>query len=77
MTTLRKRLNNVIAELEIIREGLSMSGRYSMCCLTFHKNGEISCEMKGPLPEEEFLKECRKCRAKMKSFLDHIRIEDR
>lgn len=76
MTSLRKRLENVITELEIIREGLNTSGRYPTCCLTVNKDGEISCEVKGPLPEKEFLEECEKCRAEMKSFLDHIRIED-
>lgn len=76
MTNLRKRLENVIAELEIIREGLNVSGRYPTCCLTIHSNGEISCEMKGPSPEKEFLEECEKCRAEMKSLLDRIRVED-
>lgn len=76
MTNLRKRLDNVIAELEIIREGLNTSGRYPTCCLTVHNNGEISCKVKGPLPEKEFLEECEKCRADMKSFLDSIRIDD-
>ena len=76
MTNLRKRLDNVIAELEIIREGFNVSGRYPTCCLTVHRNGEISCEMKGPLLEKEFLEECEKCKAEMKSFLDRIRIED-
>ncbi|MFQ6064864.1 MAG: hypothetical protein ACE5L6_05245 [Candidatus Bathyarchaeia archaeon] len=76
MTNLRKRLDNVVAELEIIREGLSTSGRYPTCCLTIHSNGEISCELKGPLPEKEFLEECKKCRVAMKGLLDRIRIED-
>ena len=76
MTNLKKRLDNVIAELEIIRDGLNASGRYPTCCLIVHKNGEISCEVKVPLPEKEFLEECEKCRAEMKSFLDRIRIED-
>ncbi len=76
MTNLRKRLENVIAELEIIREGLNAPGRYPTCCLTIHKNGEISCEAKGPLQEKEFLDECEKCRAEMKSFLDRTEIED-
>ena len=76
VTNLRKRLDNVVAELEIIREGLNTSGRYPTCCLTVHNNGDISCEAIGPLPEKKFLKECEKCRAEMKIFLDRIRIED-
>ncbi|MFQ5758849.1 MAG: hypothetical protein ACE5IF_04155 [Candidatus Bathyarchaeia archaeon] len=76
MTNLRKRLDNVIAELEIIHEGLNASRRYPTCCLTVHNNGEISCVVKGPLPEREFLEECEKCRAEIKSFLDRIKMED-
>jgi len=77
VTNLKKRLDNVIAELEIILDGLNSSGRYPTCCLTVHNNGEISCGVKGPLPEKEFLEECMKCRAEMKSFLGRIGIEDR
>lgn len=76
MTSLKKRLDNVIAELEIIREGLDASRHYPTCCLTIHENGEISCEVKGPLPEKEFLEECEKCRAEIKRFLEHVVLED-
>jgi len=72
MTNLRRRLNNVIAELEIIRDGLRTSQRYPTCCLTVNSKGEISCELKGPLPEKVFLKECAKCRTEIKSFLERI-----
>ena len=76
MTNLRKRLDNVIAELQIIREGLKNCERYPACCLTIHNNGEISCGVKGPLPEREFLEECEKCRAEMKRFVDRLLTED-
>jgi hypothetical protein len=73
MTSLRKRLNNVLAELEIIREALNRSGRYPSCCLTLQKNGKISCDVKAPLPKEQFLKECARCRAEIESFLANVR----
>jgi hypothetical protein len=72
VTNLRRRLNNVIAELKIIREGLSASHRYPTCCLAVNNNGEISCELKGPMPERKFLEECKKCRAEIRKFLERI-----
>jgi len=72
VTNLRKRLDNVLAELAIIREGLNNSGRYPSCCLTVHSDGKISCDVVGPLPEEEFLKECEKCQAQIKSMLSRV-----
>ena len=76
MTNAKKRLESVVAELGIIQEGLNTSGRYPTCCLTIRRNGETSCEVRGPLPESEFLKECKKCRAEMRSFLDSVRMKD-
>jgi len=76
LTSLKKRLDNVLAELAIIREGLNSSGRYPSCCLTVHNEGKISCDTIGPLSVEEFLKECTKCQAQIKSMLSRVNIDD-
>jgi len=72
VTSLRKRLDNVLAELEIIRSGLDNSSKLPPCCLTSYEDGKLSCDANGPLPPEEFLKECRKCRTAIKHFLKQI-----
>ncbi len=76
MTNLRKRLDNVLSELAIIREGLNNSRRYPSCCLTVHNDGKISCDVIGPLPEEAFLKECEKCQAQIKSMLSRVNLDE-
>ena len=75
MTNIRNRMDNILAEIAIIREGLAKSDRYPPCCLTVNKNGEISCDILGLLPEKEFLKQCMKCRAKIKRFLANFNPE--
>ncbi|MFQ6086631.1 MAG: hypothetical protein ACE5OV_01280 [Candidatus Bathyarchaeia archaeon] len=75
MTNLRNRMENLLAEIAIIREGLARSGRYPPCCLTINKNGEISCDILGPLPEKEFLEQCTKCRAKIREFLANLDLK--
>lgn len=72
MTSLRRRLDNILAELDIIRNGLGTSTEFPPCCLTLHIDGKISCDTNGPLPSEEFLKECRKCKMTMKHFLEQV-----
>jgi hypothetical protein len=62
-------MDNILVEIAIIREGLAKSGLYPPCCLTINKNGEIGCDILGPLPEKEFLEQCMKCRAKIKRIL--------
>lgn len=74
MTNLRRRLDNVLAELTIIREALSDSGRYPSCCLKVYNDRRISCDVIGPLPEEEFLRECEKCKAQIRRKLASIDI---
>jgi hypothetical protein len=70
MTNLRKRLENILTELEIIKEALEKGGKvYPSCCLTFHKAGEISCDVIGLLPKEDFLRECRKCRDGIEKYM--------
>jgi len=75
VTNLRKRLDNVLAELAIIREGLNNSSRYPSCCLTVHNDGKISCDVLGPLSEEQFLQGCEKCQAQIKSLLSRINFD--
>jgi len=68
MTSLRRRLDNVLTQLAIIRQALNMSSDYPPCCL-ISKEGMLSCDFLGPLPEEEFLKQCQKCQAEIKKVL--------
>jgi hypothetical protein len=74
MTNLRKRLDNVFVQLEIISKALEESGISPPCCLESHDGGKISCGTIGPLSEKEFLEECRKCRAKIKKTLVHLNL---
>jgi hypothetical protein len=75
MASLRKRLDNILNELEILREALKCSSIYPPCCLKIHSDGKISCDVVGPLPEKEFLKECEKCRAVVKELIAQIRLK--
>jgi hypothetical protein len=75
VTSIRNRMDNILAEIAIIREGLAKSGRYPPCCLAVNKEGEISCDVLGPLPEKEFLKQCMTCRAKIKKILAKFNLE--
>ena len=70
MTSLRRRLDNVFAELAIIREGLQNGGNDPPCCIKFHQKGRISCDLIGPFPEEMFLKECKRCRSEITEFVN-------
>ena len=76
MTSLKKRVDNVISELLIISDMLGKSKGLPPCCLTIQENGEISCEIVDSLPKKAFLEECRKCRTEIVNFLEHLRIED-
>jgi len=73
MTSLRRRLDNVLGELNIIREVLGNCNSHPPCCLRFHEDGKVSCDVMSPLPEKIFLRRCLKCRSKIKNFLDSVR----
>ena len=77
MTSLRKRLDNILNELSIINNEISVSDQSPPCCLVFHKNNLISCDVLGPLPREHFLLECSKCKARIKRLVDCINKEKR
>jgi len=77
MTSLRKRLDNILDELSIISDEISVSDQSPPCCLVFHKNDLISCDVLGPLPKEQFLLECSKCKARIKRLVDCINKEKR
>jgi hypothetical protein len=74
VTNIRNRMDNILVEIAIIHQGLARSGRYPPCCLTLNEKGEISCDILGPLPEKEFLKQCMKCRAEIKRFLANFTV---
>jgi hypothetical protein len=74
MASLRKRLDNILNEIEILREVLKGSSIYPPCCLKIHSDGKISCDAVGPLPEKEFLKECEKCRVRIERLIAQINI---
>jgi len=75
VTSLRKRLDNVLSELDTIRRALDESGEYPACCLIFHPDGKINCDVKGPLEKEAFLKECKRCRILIKEILDNALVQ--
>ena len=72
MTSLKRRLDNVLSELDTIRKALNESQEYPACCLIFHSDGKISCDVRAPLEREKFLKECRRCRVMIKEVLDRL-----
>jgi hypothetical protein len=76
MASLRKRLDNILNELEILREALKGLSRYPPCYLKIHSDGKISCDVVGPLPEKEFLKECEKCRVGIERLIAQINIRE-
>jgi hypothetical protein len=77
MTSLRKRLDNILNELSIISDEISVSDASPPCCLVFHRNNLISCDVLGPLPREQFLLECSKCKARIKRLVECINKEKR
>lgn len=74
MTNMRNRLENILTETALISERLVESGNYPPCCLTINENGEMSCDTLGPLPEKEFLKQCKKCRLRIQKFLTNFNL---
>jgi len=77
MTSLKKRLDNILNEISIIGREINVSGHSPPCCLVFHENDRISCDVLGPLPKEQFFQECSKCKARIKRLVDCINIEKR
>ncbi len=72
LTSLRKRLDATIAMLAIVREKIKNCRGYPPCCLTFHKDNRISCDVLGPMTESVFLTHCKKCREMMVETLGHM-----
>lgn len=70
LTSLRKQLDITLKTLGVIREKLQNCNGYPPCCLTFHKDNQISCDILGPMPEKAFLIHCEKCKKTMKELLD-------
>jgi hypothetical protein len=70
-------MDNILAEIAIIRDVLSSSDRYPPCCLTVDQNGEIGCEVIGPLPEKEFLKKCMECRTRIEKILANFNLKNK
>jgi len=77
MTSLRERLDNILNEISIISKEIYVSGQSPPCCLVFHENDLVSCDALGPLPKEQFLLECSKCKARIKRLVDSINREKR
>lgn len=72
MTSVRRRLDNVLAQITIIRQNLDKPAKQPFCCVTFHKDEKVSCDVLEQLPYAQFLKECEKCRKVMKASLQQI-----
>ncbi|MEM2917260.1 MAG: hypothetical protein QXN63_02760 [Candidatus Bathyarchaeia archaeon] len=69
---MRRRLDNVLAQLTIIRQNLDKPAKQPFCCITFHRDEKVSCDVLKPLLYKQFLKECEKCRKAMKISLQQI-----
>jgi hypothetical protein len=76
LTSLRGRLDNVLAELRIIEDMLSRGNKSPPCCLIYRKNGEIGCGMFNPMKKEQFYEKCEECREQIRKLLDEIRLEN-
>jgi hypothetical protein len=74
MTSLRKRLDNILCELKIIQDALKKPGRYPPCCLKIYSDGRVGCDVVPPLPEKEFLKECQKCKARILRLITRMKL---
>ena len=72
MTSLRRQLDTALMRLVAIRDKLQNCHEYPPCCLTFHKNNRISCDVLGSMPEKAFVLHCKECRKTMKKLLDRI-----
>lgn len=77
MTSLKKRLDSILNEISTISKAIRVSGNSPPCCLVFHENDLISCDVLGPLPKDRFLSECSKCKARIKRLVDSINKEKR
>jgi len=72
LTSLRERLDNVFAELTIIKDVLDKCDNGPPCCLILQKNGKIGCDIIGPMEKKQFYKKCEKCREQIRKFLDEV-----
>jgi len=73
LSNIKQRLENALAEIEIIREALKgMNKRFPPCCLKSEGEGYLSCALAGPLPKEVFLNDCEKCISTIQVYLHHI-----
>jgi len=74
LSNIKQRLENALAEIEIIREALKFEGmKYPPCCITVDKDSNFSCATAGPMSEEEFLKGCEYCIGIAKLYLSYIK----
>jgi len=72
LTSLRERLDNVFAELVIIKDVLDKCNNGPPCCLILQKDGKIGCNLVKPMEKKQFYKKCEKCRQQIKKFLDEV-----
>ena len=72
MTSLRTQLDTAITKLSVIREKLQNCRELPPCCLISYKDGRISCDTFGPMPEKVFLLHCKECKKTMKELLNRM-----
>jgi hypothetical protein len=72
MTSLRRQFDRAFLKIEEIKEKIEEADGHPPCCLIFHKNKRISCDMVGPMQEEAFMAFCEACRRKMQAVLDRL-----
>ncbi|UCD95980.1 MAG: hypothetical protein JSV35_05645 [Candidatus Bathyarchaeota archaeon] len=72
MTSLRRQFDRAFVKIEEVKKKLEGADGHPPCCLIFHENNRISCDMVGPMQEEAFSVFCEACRRKMQSVLDRL-----
>ena len=72
MTSLKRRLDNILSEIMNINQEINVSENAIPCHLVFHEQDQLSCDVLGPLPRELFFQECSKCKAKIKELIDYF-----
>lgn len=74
MTSIGKHTESIIEQAKIVKELLEQvdETEFPPCCLEHIGTLHWKCGMQGPLPQEEFMVECRKCRKKAELVAEAI-----
>jgi len=70
-----KATRNIATELAIIKSAFRETKHSPMCCFDYDRNFKISCDIAGPLAQEEFMGKCRQCQAQIKQTLQALHAD--